>query len=137
MEESGKSPSVVEHVIPIPGASSSAEPEKRGSNIVRDFDINHPAPEKGEDEDIPEGGAADNAEEGENENPRRKRLRLSKEQTKLLEQSFRVNQNISRGDKEELAVKAKVKPRQVEVWFQNRRVRYVESIKRVIPGRIS
>ncbi|XP_006657290.3 homeobox-leucine zipper protein HOX18-like [Oryza brachyantha] len=53
----------------------------------------------------------------------RKKLQLTKEQTTLLEDSFRVHNILSHAQKHELARQLKLKPRQVEVWFQNRRAR--------------
>ncbi|CAN4103354.1 unnamed protein product [Withania somnifera] len=53
----------------------------------------------------------------------RKKLRLTKEQSTLLEDSFRQHATLAMGQKQELAAKLKLKPRQVEVWFQNRRAR--------------
>ncbi|KAI3910441.1 hypothetical protein MKX01_034835 [Papaver californicum] len=61
-------------------------------------------------------GCGDNA-------PPRKKLRLSKEQSRLLEESFRENHTLNPKQKEVLAFQLKLKPRQVEVWFQNRRAR--------------
>ncbi|KAI4381474.1 hypothetical protein MLD38_007543 [Melastoma candidum] len=55
--------------------------------------------------------------------PPRKKLRLSKEQSLLLEESFRQNHTLNPKQKEALAEQLKLKPRQVEVWFQNRRAR--------------
>uniref|UniRef100_A0A0E0LF45 Homeobox domain-containing protein n=1 Tax=Oryza punctata TaxID=4537 RepID=A0A0E0LF45_ORYPU len=53
----------------------------------------------------------------------RKKLQLTKEQSTLLEDSFRVHNILSHAQKHELARQLKLKPRQVEVWFQNRRAR--------------
>ncbi|XP_055823341.1 homeobox-leucine zipper protein HAT22-like [Solanum dulcamara] len=53
----------------------------------------------------------------------RKKLRLTKEQSTLLEDSFKHHTTLAMGQKQELAAKLKLKPRQVEVWFQNRRAR--------------
>ncbi|MCL7051986.1 hypothetical protein MKW94_026653 [Papaver nudicaule] len=58
-----------------------------------------------------------------NGTPPRKKLRLSKEQSRLLEESFRENHTLNPKQKEALAFQLKLKPRQVEVWFQNRRAR--------------
>ncbi|KAL6888669.1 hypothetical protein ACP4OV_009695 [Aristida adscensionis] len=53
----------------------------------------------------------------------RKKLRLSTAQAKLLEDSFRTHNILSHGEKQELARRAGLSARQVEVWFQNRRAR--------------
>ncbi|KAJ3698709.1 hypothetical protein LUZ61_002414 [Rhynchospora tenuis] len=53
----------------------------------------------------------------------RKKLRLTKDQSSILEDSFRVQQILSSKQKNELAQQLNLKPRQVEVWFQNRRAR--------------
>ncbi|GKV43680.1 hypothetical protein SLEP1_g50941 [Rubroshorea leprosula] len=55
--------------------------------------------------------------------PPRKKLRLTKEQSRLLEESFRQNHTLNPRQKEALAMELKLRPRQVEVWFQNRRAR--------------
>ncbi|EPS59764.1 hypothetical protein M569_15041, partial [Genlisea aurea] len=53
----------------------------------------------------------------------RKKLRLSKSQSALLEQSFKQHSTLNPTQKQELARELKLTPRQVEVWFQNRRAR--------------
>ncbi|KAM0864434.1 hypothetical protein ACQ4PT_043933 [Festuca glaucescens] len=54
---------------------------------------------------------------------RRKKLRLTKEQCTLLEDSFRAHNILSHIQKQELARQLNLSSRQVEVWFQNRRAR--------------
>ncbi|KAL1553654.1 homeobox-leucine zipper protein ATHB-17-like isoform X1 [Salvia divinorum] len=66
-----------------------------------------------EDEDSPYGGGP----------VPRKKLRLTKDQSRRLEQSFLQNQALNPKEKEALAMELRLKPRQVEVWFQNRRAR--------------
>ncbi|KAJ8479866.1 hypothetical protein OPV22_023593 [Ensete ventricosum] len=53
----------------------------------------------------------------------RKKLRLSGEQLSLLEDSFRAHNTLAPDQKQELAQRLHLQPRQVEVWFQNRRAR--------------
>ncbi|KAJ7520467.1 hypothetical protein O6H91_19G007000 [Diphasiastrum complanatum] len=62
-------------------------------------------------------GASD---EEEGCNPRKK-LRLSKEQSALLEESFKEHSTLNPKQKQALAKQLCLRPRQVEVWFQNRR----------------
>ncbi|KAH6784710.1 Homeobox-leucine zipper protein family [Perilla frutescens var. hirtella] len=53
----------------------------------------------------------------------RKKLRLTKAQSALLEESFKQHSTLNPKQKQDLARDLKLRPRQVEVWFQNRRAR--------------
>ncbi|PIA44263.1 hypothetical protein AQUCO_01700098v1 [Aquilegia coerulea] len=53
----------------------------------------------------------------------RKKLRLTKEQSALLEDSFKQNTTLNPRQKLALAKQLNLRPRQVEVWYQNRRAR--------------
>ncbi|KAJ8771380.1 hypothetical protein K2173_026557 [Erythroxylum novogranatense] len=53
----------------------------------------------------------------------RKKLRLSKEQSIILEDSFKEHSTLNPKQKQALAEQLNLRPRQVEVWFQNRRAR--------------
>ncbi|XP_057531693.1 homeobox-leucine zipper protein ATHB-4 [Amaranthus tricolor] len=53
----------------------------------------------------------------------RKKLRLGKAQIMVLEQAFREHTILNTKQKMALAKQVKLRPRQVEVWFQNRRAR--------------
>ncbi|KAL8231186.1 hypothetical protein R6Q57_000964 [Mikania cordata] len=54
----------------------------------------------------------------------RKKLRLTKAQSVLLEEAFKHHSTLNpQKQKQELARELKLMPRQVEVWFQNRRAR--------------
>ncbi|XWS69324.1 hypothetical protein CRYUN_Cryun04dG0169400 [Craigia yunnanensis] len=118
------SSSNLELTISVPGFSSSPSlPSSgdQGGSTVRDLDINQ----------VPSGGAEDewiiasmeDEEESCNGVLPRKKLRLTKEQSRLLEESFRQNHTLNPKQKEALALQLKLRPRQVEVWFQNRRAR--------------
>ncbi|GMI87651.1 hypothetical protein HRI_002434400 [Hibiscus trionum] len=109
----------LELTISVPGfAASPSLPSSgdQGGSMVRDLDINQVP--VGEDEWI----TASMEDEEEAAAPRRK-LRLTKEQSRLLEESFRQNHTLNPKQKEALALQLKLRPRQVEVWFQNRRAR--------------
>ncbi|GMJ02542.1 ABA INSENSITIVE GROWTH 1 [Hibiscus trionum] len=53
----------------------------------------------------------------------RKKLRLSKRQSAILEDSFKHHSTLNPKKKQALADQLNLRPRQVEVWFQNRRAR--------------
>lgn len=53
----------------------------------------------------------------------RKKLRLSKDQSCYLEESFKEHPTLNPKQKLALAKQLNLRPRQVEVWFQNRRAR--------------
>ncbi|XP_010538408.1 PREDICTED: homeobox-leucine zipper protein HAT4-like [Tarenaya hassleriana] len=53
----------------------------------------------------------------------RKKLRLSKDQSAVLEETFKEHSTLNPKQKLALAKQLGLRPRQVEVWFQNRRAR--------------
>ncbi|OWM81975.1 hypothetical protein CDL15_Pgr027173 [Punica granatum] len=53
----------------------------------------------------------------------RKKLRLSREQSMVLEETFKEHSTLNPKQKLALAEQLNLRPRQVEVWFQNRRAR--------------
>ncbi|XP_019461738.1 PREDICTED: homeobox-leucine zipper protein HAT3-like isoform X2 [Lupinus angustifolius] len=53
----------------------------------------------------------------------RKKLRLTKEQAYVLEETFKEHNTLNPKQKQTLAMELSLRPRQVEVWFQNRRAR--------------
>ncbi|WVZ56105.1 hypothetical protein U9M48_006684 [Paspalum notatum var. saurae] len=62
------------------------------------------------------GGAEDD-----DDGSTRKKLRLTKEQSALLEDRFKEHSTLNPKQKVALAKQLNLRPRQVEVWFQNRR----------------
>ncbi|XP_024987816.1 homeobox-leucine zipper protein HOX3 [Cynara cardunculus var. scolymus] len=102
------------------------------SNVVRrKFDINKvPSEEQwitttigGNEEESATTIGISKATNGGGGGPPMKKIRLSVDQSRLLEESFQQNYRLNPKMKQELAGKLMLKPRQVEVWFQNRRAR--------------
>ncbi|KAF8403922.1 hypothetical protein HHK36_012028 [Tetracentron sinense] len=67
--------------------------------------------------------ASSRASDDEENGLTRKKLRLSKDQSAFLEESFKENNTLNPKQKLALAKQLNLRPRQVEVWFQNRRAR--------------
>ncbi|GMH08212.1 hypothetical protein Nepgr_010052 [Nepenthes gracilis] len=67
--------------------------------------------------------ATSRASDDEENGSTRKKLRLSKEQSAFLEESFKEHHTLNPKQKLALAKQLHLRPRQVEVWFQNRRAR--------------
>ncbi|XP_058079191.1 homeobox-leucine zipper protein HAT14-like isoform X2 [Magnolia sinica] len=65
--------------------------------------------------------ASSRASDEEENGMARKKLRLSKEQSAFLEESFKEHNTLNPKQKLALAKQLNLRPRQVEVWFQNRR----------------
>ncbi|XP_047089901.1 homeobox-leucine zipper protein HOX19-like [Lolium rigidum] len=63
------------------------------------------------------------AAEDDDDGSTRKKLRLTKEQSALLEDRFKEHSTLNPKQKVALAKQLNLRPRQVEVWFQNRRAR--------------
>ncbi|WCJ25836.1 Homeobox-leucine zipper protein HAT4 [Euphorbia peplus] len=76
----------------------------------------------GEDIDLDRDGSRGISDE-EDGDTSRKKLRLSKDQSAILEESFKEHNTLNPKQKLALAKQLGLRPRQVEVWFQNRRAR--------------
>ncbi|XP_028789433.1 homeobox-leucine zipper protein HAT3 [Neltuma alba] len=77
-----------------------------------------------DDEGGGDGGGRDGDGDGDGDgDTSRKKLRLSKEQSIVLEETFKEHNTLNPKQKQELAKRLNLRPRQVEVWFQNRRAR--------------
>ncbi|XP_010471099.1 PREDICTED: homeobox-leucine zipper protein ATHB-X-like [Camelina sativa] len=113
--------SSLELTISIPSFSPSPSSPGGDHHGMRDFDINQ-TPKTEADHTI---GATQHANEEDSNSGgrRRKKLRLTKEQSHHLEESFIQNHTLTPKQKKDLATFLKLSQRQVEVWFQNRRAR--------------
>ncbi|KAF8732788.1 hypothetical protein HU200_015126 [Digitaria exilis] len=69
------------------------------------------------------GGVRSDEEDGGDGAGGRKKLRLSKDQAAVLEECFKTHSTLNPKQKVALANRLGLRPRQVEVWFQNRRAR--------------
>ncbi|CAI8584228.1 unnamed protein product [Vicia faba] len=104
------------------GAAVSS-PNSAVSSFQMDFYImnrNGNAAEGAERNNSRERGADSDDEEN---GSTRKKLRLTKEQSAFLEDSFKEHTTLNPKQKHALAKQLNLRPRQVEVWFQNRRAR--------------
>ncbi|KAK2434280.1 Homeobox-leucine zipper protein hox3 [Trifolium repens] len=110
--------SSLELTISIPGFASSSPTTFLPSSTVNKLDMNRVAIEE---ESMEVEDEEENSVIG--DTLPRKKLRLTKEQSRLLEERFRTNHTLNPKQKENLAMQLKLRPRQVEVWFQNRRAR--------------
>ncbi|CAH8381121.1 unnamed protein product [Eruca vesicaria subsp. sativa] len=68
-------------------------------------------------------GSEDEDGGGNGDDGSRKKLRLSKEQALVLEETFKQHNTLNPKQKMALAKQLNLRTRQVEVWFQNRRAR--------------
>uniref|UniRef100_A0A1J3J9H2 Homeobox-leucine zipper protein HAT14 n=1 Tax=Noccaea caerulescens TaxID=107243 RepID=A0A1J3J9H2_NOCCA len=76
------------------------------------------------DDEVERSASRASNEDNDDENgTTRKKLRLSKDQSAFLEDSFKEHSTLNPKQKIALAKQLNLRPRQVEVWFQNRRAR--------------
>uniref|UniRef100_A0A8I6YRF3 Homeobox domain-containing protein n=2 Tax=Hordeum vulgare subsp. vulgare TaxID=112509 RepID=A0A8I6YRF3_HORVV len=94
-----------------PGVQASTSPESGGTK--RGLERTGSGLAAGSDEDDDGGDGAGG----------RKKLRLSKDQAAVLEECFKTHSTLNPKQKRALANRLGLRPRQVEVWFQNRRAR--------------
>ncbi|CAL5332579.1 unnamed protein product [Camellia sinensis] len=97
--------------------SLSAVSSYSNSSVKRERD------EEVEVEKVSSKVSDDQDQDQEEEGSARKKLRLTKEQSVILEDSFKEHTTLNPNQKQALAKQLNLRPRQVEVWFQNRRAR--------------
>ncbi|XP_061346183.1 homeobox-leucine zipper protein HOX11-like [Gastrolobium bilobum] len=110
------------------GTSLSSSPNSAVSPFQMDFSVrnNGNAEDGGRNKRENEGEAeraSSRASDDDENGSTRKKLRLSKEQSAFLEESFKEHTTLNPKQKLALAKQLNLRPRQVEVWFQNRRAR--------------
>ncbi|CAI0402775.1 unnamed protein product [Linum tenue] len=106
-------------------AAALSSPNSGGSSFQMDFGIGSGAFGRGKrDLEAAEAERAGSRASDDDENgSTRKKLRLSKDQSAFLEESFKEHNTLNPKQKVALAKQLNLRPRQVEVWFQNRRAR--------------
>nr|BAH20553.1 HD-Zip class II transcription factor [Eucalyptus camaldulensis] len=101
-------------------------PSRSASSFSNSSSAKREKAEQGEEEAVERGTGSPRATiniEDEDEFSPRKKLRLSKAQSSILEESFKAHTTLNTKQKHDLANRLNLRPRQVEVWFQNRRAR--------------
>lgn len=78
---------------------------------------------RSERDDVDRACSGGNISDEEDAETARKKLRLSKNQSAILEETFKQHNTLNPKQKLALAKQLGLRPRQVEVWFQNRRAR--------------
>ncbi|KAH0887846.1 hypothetical protein HID58_050275 [Brassica napus] len=118
-----RAPTVAEPSMPV------SPPDSVTSSFRLDFGIKSYGYEKRnnkrdmEDEVEKSTSRASNEDNDDENGAIRKKLRLSKDQSAFLEDSFKEHNTLNPKQKIALAKQLNLRPRQVEVWFQNRRAR--------------
>ncbi|CAJ2673015.1 unnamed protein product [Trifolium pratense] len=104
------------------GASLSS-PSSSVSPFQMDFSMMNNNAEYGGRNKRENEGEAERVSDDDENGSTRKKLRLSKDQSAFLEESFKEHTTLNPKQKLALAKQLNLSPRQVEVWFQNRRAR--------------
>ncbi|KAK2637145.1 hypothetical protein Ddye_031937 [Dipteronia dyeriana] len=129
-----KFPLVVDHQAETDQDGASSSPNNSAaSSFQTDFCIYNNNNNKRDFDSSGSGALGNHDLEGERASSRnsdddengctRKKLRLSKDQSAFLEESFKEHNTLNPKQKLALAKQLNLRPRQVEVWFQNRRAR--------------
>ncbi|KAK6117456.1 hypothetical protein DH2020_048783 [Rehmannia glutinosa] len=112
--------------LPPPAAAAEDAEEETGvsspNSTISSVSGKRSERETTEDHDGERASSRGISDEEDAENARKK-LRLSKDQSAILEESFKEHNTLNPKQKLALAKRLGLRPRQVEVWFQNRRAR--------------
>lgn len=104
------------------GRSSSSFPSRKRDNLELATTVSLELADATTERASSRGNGGGMSDEDENGSTRKK-LRLTKEQSAFLEDSFKEHSTLNPKQKQALAKQLNLRPRQVEVWFQNRRAR--------------
>ncbi|CAA2954585.1 homeobox-leucine zipper HAT14-like [Olea europaea subsp. europaea] len=110
--------------VEVEDGAALSSPNSTVSSFQMDFSI-YTRGKRDANEVEADRGASSKASDEEENGMARKKLRLSKEQSAFLEESFKEHNTLNPKQKLALAKQLNLRPRQVEVWFQNRRARFV------------
>ncbi|CAA2954584.1 homeobox-leucine zipper protein HOX11-like isoform X2 [Olea europaea var. sylvestris] len=108
--------------VEVEDGAALSSPNSTVSSFQMDFSI-YTRGKRDANEVEADRGASSKASDEEENGMARKKLRLSKEQSAFLEESFKEHNTLNPKQKLALAKQLNLRPRQVEVWFQNRRAR--------------
>ncbi|XVE61275.1 hypothetical protein DITRI_Ditri06bG0026600 [Diplodiscus trichospermus] len=118
------------NLLPVVAMADEAEegaalssPNSPVSSFQMDFGIRNGNSRGKRDLEVETERASSRASDDDENGSTRKKLRLSKEQSAFLEESFKEHNTLNPKQKLALAKQLNLRPRQVEVWFQNRRAR--------------
>ncbi|XP_022743531.1 homeobox-leucine zipper protein HOX11-like [Durio zibethinus] len=116
--------------LPLVAAADEAEegaalssPNSAVSSFQMDFGLRHGNNGGKREVEVEAERASSRVSDDDENGSTRKKLRLSKEQSAFLEESFKEHNTLNPKQKLALAKHLNLRPRQVEVWFQNRRAR--------------
>ncbi|AQK81232.1 homeobox-leucine zipper protein HOX18 [Zea mays] len=104
----------------VEGGEAAARSRKAGAGALRNMSLKQVA---GDDDGGQSSHGGPSPSDDDDGAGARKKLRLTTEQSKLLEDTFRAHNILSHAQKHEVARQVDLSARQVEVWFQNRRAR--------------
>lgn len=119
----------VDKISGMDDATALSSPNSSASSFQMEFSMYRSGKsskrgvETNEMENHERGGASSRASDEEENGMARKKLRLTKDQSAFLEESFKEHSTLNPKQKQALAKQLNLRPRQVEVWFQNRRAR--------------